>query len=356
MGAAIPLSDHTIIREDMDFVLTHCGNEFKKLAGAKILITGASGFVGSYLVESLLAWNRHFPEQAIRAVLTTRSLAATRKKWPGLFDHSTVTWIEWDGEVATLPDVACTYIIHAAAPTDPAQIAVAPAQAMHSIFAMSEALLALGRKQNIHSMLYLSSGAVYGRQPADLPAIPESYQGAPNIDNQNSCYGEAKRASELLCVLSGLPVVRARLFAFIGPYQDLGGSFAVPDFIRQALARQEITLQSDGSALRTFCYAADLTVCLWKLLLQGRGGDVYNVGGEEVVSIIEVANFIAECVAGKTIVAASLTQLDQSRQRYVPDITRLKSIYTPQIGWRQALRRTLAAHGASGRTMETICA
>jgi dTDP-glucose 4,6-dehydratase len=73
-----------------------------------------------------------------------------------------------------------------------------------------------------------------------------------------------------LCRTSGVPTVIARLFAFVGPYQDVGGSFAVPDFIRRAIYDKSIRIHSDGSALRTYCYASDLTISLWKLLLNGK--------------------------------------------------------------------------------------
>ena len=283
----MPMQRTPIVEEDIRFVLATCCDELKALSGKTLMLTGGSGFVGSYLVESIIAFNHTHNGVPCRLLLPTRSLTATRAKWPHFFGIKDVVWLEWDGRTLEPPTDACDYVIHAASPTDTAVFMRDTYGTMQDIVKTTEQVLVYAKRANVSSLLLLSSGAVYGAQPATLAAIPETYLGGPDLTDARSCYGEAKRYAELLCHLSGVPTVVARLFAFIGPYQDLTGSYAMTDFIAQAKRDGKIRIKSDGSALRTYCYASDLTIALWKLLLKGSPNEIYNVGSNTpVVSIL----------------------------------------------------------------------
>ncbi len=332
-----------IVVEDIRFVLETCRNELRALSGKTLLLTGGSGFVGSYLVESIIAFNRAHDGAPCRLLLPTRSLAATRAKWPHFFGIKDVVWFAWDGRTLEPPSDVCDYIIHAASPTDTAVFMRNPYGTMQDIVKTTGQVLDYAKRANVSLLLFMSSGAVYGSQPATLEAIPETYLGGPNLTDARSCYGEAKRYAELLCRLSGVPTVVARLFAFVGPHQDLAGSYAITDFIRQAKRNGHIQIQSDGSALRTYCYASDLTNALWKLLLKGTPNETYNVGSDTpVVSILELANLVAEIVEDVNIeVMKKDNSTGNNRSRYIPDVSKLKKIYTPQISLAQGISRTI---------------
>jgi nucleoside-diphosphate-sugar epimerase len=333
----------SIVEEDIRLVLETCHAELLALSGKTLLLTGGSGFVGSYLVESIISFNRAHDGAPCRLLLPTRSLEATRAKWPHFFDIKNVIWFEWDGLTLEPPSDTCNYIIHAASPTDTAVFMRNPYGTMHGIVKTTEQVLAYAKRMNVSALLFMSSGAIYGAQPATLEAVPETFLGGPDLTDTRSCYGEAKRYSELLCHLSGVPTVVARLFAFVGPHQDLTGSYAMTDFIRQAKQSGSIRIQSDGSALRTYCYASDLTNALWKLLLKGTPKETYNVGSDTpIVSILDLANIIAEIVGDVSIeVMKKNNSTGNNRSRYVPDITKLKKIFTPQISLTQGILRTI---------------
>ena len=335
-----------IVEEDIRFVLAACRDELQQLSGKTLLLTGGSGFVGSYLVESIIAFNRAHDGAPCRLLLPTRSLEATRKKWPHFFEDPELTWFEWSKDRLEPPSDGCDYVIHAAAPTDTAVFMQHPYGTMRDIVRTTEQVIEYAEQANASRLMFMSSGAVYGPQPSSLDAISESFLGGPDLTDARSCYGEGKRYAELLCYLSSVPTVVARLFAFVGPHQDLTGSYAMTDFIRQAKHHRHIRIQSDGSALRTYCYASDLTNALWKLLLDGSLGEIYNVGSDApVVSVLELANLVAEIVGNVSVeVAGKDNAFGDNRSRYVPDISKLKKIYTPQISLPEGISRTIRAY------------
>ena len=328
-----------IVEKDIRSILAACDEELSRLSGKTLLLTGGSGFVGSYLVESIIAFNRAHEGAPCRLLLPTRSLQATRAKWPHFFGKPDVVWFKWNGRTLTPPDDACDYVIHAASPADPASYLHAPMQTMEDIALGTSAVLHYARHAGVRTLLYLSSGAAYGRQAADVAELSEEAASAPDLSDPASCYGEAKRYAELLCRTSGVPSVIARLFAFIGPYQSLDGSFAVPDFIRQALQDRCIHVRSDGLAMRTYCYASDLTAGLWKLLLNGEPGIPYNVGADAPqVSIRELAELIAASVGGVEVIVEGKDS-SGARSRYIPNTNRFKRLYTAQVDLEEGLNR-----------------
>ena len=339
----MPMQRTPIVEEDIRFVLAACRKELQALTGKTLLLTGGCGFVGSYLVESIIAFNQAHDGAPCHLLLPTRSLTATRTKWTHFFGIKDVSWFEWDGCTLEPPSDTCDYIIHAASPSDPANYLHAPMQTMEDIALGTSAVLHYARTANVRTLLYLSSGAAYGRQTPEMEALTEDNPGAPDLADPASCYGEAKRYSELLCRTSGVPSIIARLFAFIGPYQDKGGSFAVPNFIQQATQSKSIRIHSDGSALRTYCYASDLTIGLWKLLLNGKPGELYNVGSDVPrVTIRELADVIAKQTGNVEVVVEGKLGTGL-RSRYIPNTDKFKQIHTAQIDLAEGLRRTIAS-------------
>ena len=348
-----------VIRDDLDRIVRTCAGELSELSGASLLLTGASGFVGRYLVECVIRFNEISGGPPCVMTLPTRHPELLRSRYPVQVAANEVVVVEWgDGHAIDLPGRRWNYVVHGSATTDPGQFIEDPVASFRDTVDMAASVADVARASDTRRVVLISSGAVYGDQPADVAEIPETLQsgldrsGASAGDGLGAGYGpeagyaEAKRVSEDLFRHAGLDLRVARVFSLTGPYQDLASMFAVPDLIRQAAGAGVIRLTSDGSARRSFCYATDLSVILFRLLLGKPRHDVYNVGSREgTASIAEVAHAIADIFGGLDVQLGSEAR---SRVDYVPRLDRLDEVYQPVVGLREGLLRTCHSLYARG--------
>src|SRR5205085_5180473 len=134
------------------------------------------------------------------------------------------------------------------------------------------------------------------KQPSSVKYVRENEGFHIDINNPNAAYAEGKRMAELYCSIyhaqHHLPIKIARCFAFVGPYLPLNKHFAIGNFIQDGLSQKDIVLKGDGTPCRSYLYAADLTVWLWTILLQGQNNLPYNVGSDEDLNLAALANMI----------------------------------------------------------------
>jgi dTDP-glucose 4,6-dehydratase len=172
-------------------------------------------------------------------------------------------------------------------------------------------------------LLFVSSGAVYGKQPPAMTHIPENYAGAPDPMDPNSAYGEGKRVGELLCAIAhkehGLQTTIARCFAFVGPGLPLDAHFAIGNFIRDAMKGEPIRVK-DGTPYRSYLYAADLAIWLWTILFKGEVCHPYNVGSDQEITIAQIADTVASVLGGSVQPSTSTPNFNSSPSCYVPDL------------------------------------
>lgn len=337
-----------IVQEDIEFVFKIDGNDLNRLQGKRVLITGGTGFIGTWLLETI-SWLNNNCSHPCKVYVPTRSPEAFARKAPHLASNPEIVLLPGDIADFKYPDDECNFIIHAAAPGEPRALIHDSLGVAETIVRGTRRVLELATQKNIEGFLFVSSGAVYGVQPPDLDRIPEDYLGAPDVTNIRSAYGEAKRYAEMLCTLyhkrHGLPIHIARPFTFIGPYQDLNAGFAITDFIRDGLRGGPLTIQGDGTTVRSYCYAADMTAMLWKILFQSSVGRVYNVGSDESISILELAKKVISFLdTSVEVIVMSKQNMKSSPARYVPDINRGRSELSMDIctDIDKAIKRTLS--------------
>jgi len=316
------------LHNDLDHVLEHTERLWAEVRGERLFITGGTGFVGTWLMESLLWANRRLG-LGISAVLLTRNPSAYRQRLPHLADDPCVTLHAGDARSFEYPDGSFPLVIHAATERYSPPSADRPAATFSRDLAATERVLELARARRTRRLLFTSSGAVYGKQPADILHIPEEYEGAPLGTDTNSAYGQAKRASEFLCSsyarVFGFHCAIARMFAFTGPHLPLEENYAAGNFMRDALAGGPVRLAGDGTSVRSYLYAADLAIWLWTILLRGTSGVAYNVGSPHAVSIAELARHVAEAAGGEIGIQIGKLPPGVAASRYVPSVERAQN-------------------------------
>jgi nucleoside-diphosphate-sugar epimerase len=332
---------------DLDHVLNHTRELWNELRGTHVFITGGTGFFGCWLLESFLWANDRLNLDA-RITILTRSPASFRAKAPHLAGHETVSVMEGDVRTFDFPKGEFTHIIHAATEASSKLNAENPLLMLDTIVEGTRRTLNFAEACKAKKFLLTSSGAVYGRQPSDITHVPEEYMGAPDALTPTSSYGEGKRIAEHLCALyanSSLETKIARCFAFVGPHLPLDVHFAIGNFIRDGMHGGPIIIRGDGTPHRSYLYAADLVIWLWTILLRGQSCRAYNVGGEESLSIMEVAERVSNGFRPKVqIERRGIPKLRKPVERYVPSIDRAKSeleLY-PLVDLQTSIHKTIA--------------
>ncbi len=293
-----------------------------ELAGSRLFITGGTGFFGIWLLESIAAANDAL-KVGVGATVLSRNPRRFAQRNPKLAARPDFAWIEGSAESFDFPAGRHDYVIHLAT-ASAAEVGVGNTALTLATLLGTQRILQFAQACNARRLLLASSGAVYGRQPAELSHIPETYVGAPTPQQASSAYGEIKRLSELMCALTPmLECVIARGFSFVGPGLPLTDKFAVGSFIRDALGGGPIRIHGDGTPLRSYLYAADLVVWLLTLLLKGKPNHPYNVGSDQAINLTELATEVAEACGGVTVERA-LAATPEATQRYVPDIQRAR--------------------------------
>jgi dTDP-glucose 4,6-dehydratase len=342
--------DQNPLAADLDHILAHTGDLWNELRGRTLLITGGTGFVGRWLLESLL-WAEDRHELGLRAVVLTRDPRHFAASSPSLAAHPAIRLLDGDMRSFTFPDGRLDLVIHAATETVGLPGTYDPVAKFDADVQGTARVLETARERGASRLLFTSSGAVYGAQPPDTAYITEDYPGAPDPTDTRTAYGQAKRASEFLCAAAAasgdIDVVIARGFAFAGPYLPLDTNYAFGNFVRDALAGGPIVVAGDGTARRSYLYGADLAIWLWTLLLRGRSSRVYNVGSDIDVSIESLARQVAKIVSPQADVEVQgRAQTDAKPQRYVPSIERARTELglTLLVPLADAIERTAAWH------------
>lgn len=314
------------LKKDLDFILEHTPRSLSQLTQHSIFITGATGFFGKWLLETL-QWANHQGGYQISITALSRNPQQFINRYPQLAKN--ITFIQGDVTDFIFPNQHYDYIIHAATQASAQLNNEQPALMLNTLIEGTKRILEFAKQCGAKRILHTSSGAVYGVQPTTIDNVTEDYLGAPDISNPKSAYGEGKRIAELLGIIhaqeTGIEFVNARCFAFVGLYLPLTTHFAIGNFINNGLNHQPIIIKGDGTPRRSYLYAADLMIWLLTLLTDGRNSHAYNVGSDMSYSIAEIAETVQAHFPQLQIEILQQPVVNKIAERYVPSIEKAKN-------------------------------
>jgi dTDP-glucose 4,6-dehydratase/UDP-glucuronate decarboxylase len=358
-------SNHDILLVDLEYICTNLGKELETLSGNRLLLTGGAGFLGYYIVQSLLHWNKISGKNEKIDLTVFDNYIRGVPPWlhhQEATDHLTLVKHDITCPLpAEMNHIHYPYIIHAASIASPIYYRKHPIETMDANVNGLRLLLEYCMQQQannrpVKGFLFFSSSEVYGNpSPENIPTS-EDYHGYVSFTGPRACYDESKRYGETLCVnftqVYDLPIKIARPFNNYGPGLKITDRRVLPDFARNILAGENIELLSDGKPTRTFCYVADAVVGYIKILVNGQKGQAYNIGVERPeISMADLAKRVVDIskdlfgYQGEVIFRSSSDQnyLTDNPDRRCPNISKARNElgYNPQIDLDEGLRRTL---------------
>lgn len=293
----------------------------------KLFITGGTGFFGRALLRNLLSGESCYDHVTV----LTRNPESFISSYPDIAKSPLLSFIKgdvlashrsWQGASGLSFD----HIIHAATESGISH-ELNPMLLARQIVQGTESLLEYAEKCDAKKLLYISSGAVYGAVPKGK-RITETMCTAPATHDSRSCYGNAKRLAESLCFTEaqrvGFDCVVARCFSFVGRDMPINPYFALGSFLKCVNEGSDIVIDSDGKSVRSYLDQIDLARALLLLVDHGAAGQIYNVGSDEHITILQLAHLIRDISGCKIAIKCNGNpSTGFAPTWYVPDISKL---------------------------------
>ena len=300
----------------------------------RVVITGAAGFIGSHLAETLL--DRGYAVVGIDNLLTgdLANIAHLTGRDFVLIKHDVTNYINVDGPV--------DFVLHWASPASPIDYLELPIQTLKVGALGTHKALGLAKAKGARFVL-ASTSEVYG-DPLEHPQR-ETYWGNVNPIGPRGVYDEAKRFAEAMTVAyhryHGVDAKIVRIFNTYGPRMRVRDGRAVPNFIGQALKGEDVTVYGDGSQTRSLCYVSDLVDGVIRLMLSGTN-DPVNIGNPQELTIEQIARTILQLTGSSSRIVHRALPTDDPKVRR-PDITRARAIldWNPVITLEEGLGKTI---------------
>lgn len=352
-----PLSN--VILTDVSEIIDRTKKALKPLEGKTILITGAAGFLPSYLVHTLVYANTKLFKKPCRIICLDNFRTGTSDRLKTWVGQANVKFIARDIIKTVEVGEHVDYIVHGASIASPVWYRKFPLETIDTNVVGTRKLLNLARRDKIISFIYISSSEIYGDPLPQFIPTSEDYWGNVSPVGPRACYDESKRLAETICMVYyrnfGVPVKIVRPFNVYGPGLRLDDGRVVPDFINDAIHKRLIKLLSDGKVTRSFCYITDAIVAMLMLLTSKAAGEVYNLGNDEEVTITKLAHTVGKIAKNKAgvqfVKSKDKAYLMDNPQRRVPNLNKIKRTikWDPVVTLTDGLKRTLDFYFEGGK-------
>lgn len=328
----------SIMQEDIEKVVNGtCPLE--ELKHANVLVTGATGLIGSQVVKTLCAANR-IKGLEITVYVLVRSKEKAEKVFGELLNRGDIVLIMGDVNSFTESDVNFDYIVHAASPTSSKYFVTNPVETILTAIEGTKNILEIAKDCVVKGMVYLSSLEVYGVPNVKDGVVTEKDYGYIDPLSVRSSYSEGKRMVECLCASYreeyGVPVKVARLSQTFGAGVEYNDGRVFAEFVRCAMEKRNIVLHTAGNTLRTYCYTADAISAILMILIKGEAGEAYNVTNKDTaVTIKEMAQCVCDIYPEQGIKVEFDMPEDLASFGYNPEmVIRLDTSKLEKLGWK----------------------
>lgn len=323
------------MNKELFYDLNYISNNFDYsfMLNKTILITGATGFIGSLLIKSLISINKKYDLN-----ITVIAIARDKDKFRKVFKEFDLTCVIFHN-TDLLSKISLRehvdYIIHTASPTTSAYFQSHPVETIN--FMVNSTINILEFAKIIHSkkVIYLSSMEAYGTIIDDYFNVCENDLGYLDLTNVRNCYPESKRLCECLCksysIEYNLNVTVARLSQVFGAGVSINDTRIFSQIAKSAILKNNIVLKTKGLSYTNSCYSTDAILAIFCLLVKGKNGEIYNINNEDnYMKIIDVANLVCSQICDNKITV----EFDINNQGY-PDTTKihLNNSKMKKLGW-----------------------
>jgi nucleoside-diphosphate-sugar epimerase len=314
----------------------------EKLKSSHILITGGTGFVGTWLTEMLIYLNENFNFN-VTIYLLSRNITPSKS-------YSEFKYVHFiKSDVKSLKELPSTinYVLHAAGTPDSREHVSNSIKTIDTFYKGTQNILDLAsRLPNLVKIIHFSSNKIYGNNYSKVP-MDENNKTIIGYNNQD-VYSESKRISETLCKAYmselHLPIIIVRPFAFIGAFQSLDKPWAVNNFIRDAILGGPIRILGNELTTKSYMYGSDLAYYILNILVQGKIGEIYNLGSSHPTTLVEIANKIKNIINSEIEI-----KIRSSKDTYhetifdVPKMTKIEQHLNikPAFDIEESLKRTI---------------
>lgn len=338
IGDMVESPQDALLQADLEDISGR-GLPLEQLQDAYVLVTGATGLVGSMLVKALACCNR-MHGLGMKIMPMIRSEEKARSIYGGLFDRADIMPVQGDILKPLAVANPVDYIFHGASVTSSKTFVTQPVETIDIAITGTRNVLELAREKQIRAMVYISSMEAFGITQPSLDSVKEEDLGYIDVMNVRSCYSESKRMCELMCASYaheyGVPAKAARLAQTFGAgvSKEEGRVFA--QFAKSAISGNDIVLHTKGESTGNYCYTADAVAGLLTILLKGKEGEVYTVANPAATTRIkDMAQMVAEQIAGGKIKVIFDIPEDALTYGYAPDVTlHLNADKLMGLGWK----------------------
>lgn len=336
---------------DLNTIVEDVSDLSKKLEGKTILISGGSGFIGSYINAVFYLLNKKVLQKKCKVISLDNYITGSKKNFLIDIKDKNFRFLHHDVRLPLVLNEPIDFIIHAAGLASPFYYKKYPLETIESAILGAKNLLELSRITRPKSFLFFSSSEIYGDPDPEHVPTPETYAGKVSSIGPRACYDESKRLTETLCTIYHqiyqTPIKIVRPFNIYGPGMKHTDYRVIPTFLYSALRGKNLPVHDKGNQTRTFCYVTDAITAIFKVLLKGKPSEIYNIGNDSPeISMYELASIICE------IVDTGVKPRRKSYpahypagepQRRCPDLTKIKKElnYEPKVDLKEGLKRSI---------------